>query len=243
MWLAVHKNATHMPTTLATAYLAYADEESAPTGWEIIEITCAQGPELPDGAAGFPEPPVARSAADQGTSLSRCYWLRAHNSSGSLEAMMSFELTASGLAEDRDDQVARTLILALPLPLIVARARARARARAHPVPVLNPNPNLSPIPNPNPDLHPNPTPNPDPDPNQAYAAALTYDLVYEREIPKRREQFTVPIYTRVTAVPVAARSVRGRLPSGARCDNASLAANSSGAVLVELGREASQWRK
>ena len=87
------------------------------------------------------------------------------------------------------------------------------------------------------------TPNPDPDPNQAYAAALTYDLVYEREIPKRREQFTVPIYTRVTAVPVAARSVRGRLPSGARCDNASLAANSSGAVLVELGREASQWRK
>ena len=120
MWLAVHKTATHLLTTAATAYLAYTDVESAPNAWEIVEITCAQGPELPDGAAGFPEPPVARSTADQGTSLSRCHWLRAHNSSGSLDSAMSFELTASGLAEDRDEQATLALAPALALPRILS---------------------------------------------------------------------------------------------------------------------------
>ena len=122
---------------------------------------------------------------------------------------MSFELIASGLAEDRDDQATLTL-----------------------TPHLSPCPSTNPNPSPDHPNHPNRG-------DQAYAAALTYALVYETETPKRREQFTVPIYTRVTAVPVAARSVRGRLPSGAHCDNTSLATNSSGAVLVELGREAS----
>ena len=124
--------------------------------------------------------------------------------------MMSFELIASGLAEDRDDQATLTL-----------------------TPHLSPCPSTNPNPSPDHPNHPNRG-------DQAYAAALTYALVYETETPKPREQFTVPIYTRVTAVPVAARSVRGRLPSGAHCDNTSLATNSSGAVLVELGREVSR---
>ena len=75
---------------------------------------------------------------------------------------------------------------------------------------------------------------------QAYAAALTYALVYGAAEggtpnpnegtpnPTRREQFTVDIYTRVSAVPVARSSVRGQIPSGERCDNASRAANSTG---------------
>ena len=76
---------------------------------------------------------------------------------------------------------------------------------------------------------------------QAYVAALTYSLVYEtaRDAPERREQFTVPIYTRVRAVPVAALSVRGRVPAGARCDTNLTLANSTGTVLVELHRLAS----
>ena len=92
MWLAVHKNATHVPTTSATAYLAYTDEASVPTRWEIVDITCAQGPEAPAGAMGFPDSFVGGSA------VSHCHWLRAYNRTGSLETMLSFELTASGLA-------------------------------------------------------------------------------------------------------------------------------------------------
>ena len=83
--------------------------------------------------------------------------------------------------------------------------------------------------------------------DQAYAAALTYALVYGAAEggtpnpnegtpnPTRREQFTVDIYTRVSAVPVARSSVRGQIPSGERCDNASRAANSTGSLTVELG--------
>ena len=72
LWLAVHKHATHLLTTAATAYLAYTDVESAPNAWEIVEITCAQGPEPPAGAAGFldplvitPDPLAGGSAAGQ----------------------------------------------------------------------------------------------------------------------------------------------------------------------------------
>ena len=86
--------------TTAMAYLAYADEASAPSSWEILGIACAQGPATPDGAVGFPGAPAPEVAA-----LSRCHWLRALNSSGGLEAPMRFELSASGLAEDRDAQV------------------------------------------------------------------------------------------------------------------------------------------
>ena len=148
MWLAVHKEATRLPVTTAMAYLAYSDEASAQSSWEILGIACAQGPATPDGAVGFPGAPAPEVAA-----LSRCHWLRALNSSGGLEAPMRFELSASGLAEDRDEQ--------------------------------------------------------------AYAAALTYTLVYGAAeggtpnpnegtpSPARREQFTVDIYTRVSAVAVA----------------------------------------
>ena len=86
--------------TTAMAYLAYADEASAPSSWEILGIACEQGPATPDGAVGFPGAPAPEVAA-----LSRCHWLRALNSSGDLEAPMRFELSASGLAEDRDEQV------------------------------------------------------------------------------------------------------------------------------------------
>jgi len=170
MWLVVNKEKSHMPTTLATVYPAYTDKATAPTRWEVMNVTCTQGPEPPSGAVGFP---------DAGSStVSRCHWLREHNATGGLETAMSFELTGSGLAEDRD--------------------------------------------------------------KEAYVAALTIALIYS--IPgntERREEFTVPIYTQVTAVPVASRSVRGRLPAGARCDQENVTTNNSGTVLVELGREAS----
>jgi hypothetical protein len=166
MWLAVQKNATHVPTTSATVYLAYADEATAPSGWEILSITCAQGPDPPAGVTGF--------SGTGSSAVTRCHWLRELNVTGDLESAMAFELTASGLAEDRGEE--------------------------------------------------------------AYEAALTYALVYSADA--RREEFTVPIFTRVQAVPVAARSMRGRLPVGARCD-ANLTTNSSGVLRVELGREAS----
>ena len=90
MWLAVHKNATHVPTTLATAYLAYADEANAPTRWEVVDITCTQGAEPPTGAAGFPDTLAV------GGPVSHCHWLRALNRTGSLGTMLSFDLTGSG---------------------------------------------------------------------------------------------------------------------------------------------------
>ena len=70
---------------------------------------------------------------------------------------------------------------------------------------------------------------------EAYMAQLTYVLVY----PGTRNEFSVPIFTQVHAVPVASRSVRGLVLAGGRCDNASLTSNSSGEVLVELGRAVS----
>jgi len=63
-------------------------------------------------------------------------------------------------------------------------------------------------PNPNPNRNRNRNPNPNSNPNQ------------------------------VSAVPVARSSVRGQIPSGERCDNASRAANSTGSLTVELGLEA-----
>ena len=94
MWLAACKNATHVPPTSTTAYLAYADEASAPTRWEIVDITCVQGTEPPAGAIGFPD-----TFAGGGSAVSHCHWLRAYNRTGSLETMLSLELTASGLAQ------------------------------------------------------------------------------------------------------------------------------------------------
>ena len=115
MWLSVHKNRTHVPTSFATAYLAYADATSAPDRWEIVDITCAQGPEPPTGAAGLPSGFASSvfGAGGGGSAVSHCHWLRAHNHTGGLESMLSFELSASGLAEDRDDQARGSRVVAV----------------------------------------------------------------------------------------------------------------------------------
>ena len=51
--------------------------------------------------------------------------------------------------------------------------------------------------------------------------------------------FTSPLHASVLAVPVAARSVRGLVPPGQRCDAAAAAANGTRVVSVELGRSIS----
>ena len=74
---------------------------------------------------------------------------------------------------------------------------------------------------------------------EAYVANITYVLIHntEKSGARQRREYTVPIFASVLAVPVAARSVRGLVPSGGRCETTPTA-NNTGAVAVMLGQTA-----
>ena len=143
MWLTVKKNKTHILPKYTTIYLAYEDASTAPALWEITDVTCPEGPQPPAGAIG-----LQTSHPNATSNVSNCYWLQELNRTSSLEQMLEFELTGSGLAENRDES--------------------------------------------------------------AYVAQLSYALVYPRTASQdyRREEFTVPIYTRVVRAPPAGGAAR-----------------------------------
>jgi hypothetical protein len=71
---------------------------------------------------------------------------------------------------------------------------------------------------------------------EAYVAYITYVLVHKRgTAAEQRREFTAPIFASVLAAPVAARSVRGLVPPGGRCEQTPSPGDTR-AIAVELGQ-------
>ena len=87
MWLTVRKELESTPLQTKRIYLAYADEADAPSSWEILNITCAQGATPPpttrppsDTMGGDNE----RGVLELSGSTSQCRWARELNQTGGL---------------------------------------------------------------------------------------------------------------------------------------------------------------
>ena len=103
MWLTAHKELERIPSQTKSIFLAYADEDDAPSSWEILNITCAQGTTPPTGGLSVTDADDwSYPSSTSDSRASQCHWARELNRTGGLTDMMQFEMRASGLAEERD---------------------------------------------------------------------------------------------------------------------------------------------